>query len=335
MKKILLFQSGNIGDVVITQPLAAILKRLIPHCHLTLIGQEYVQDVVNVSPQFDDFVSIASLLTQQQCAADAILFVHDHQALAIAAWANQINIPLRIGCDTHSQPLLPYYNKVLHFKYAHRDIHHALFHLQLLEGLNLPHLYTLDEIRPLVGFEWAMNSTIPDMDPNKFNLIIHPGTHGHTRDWPVEYFRELVDRLTPSAFHIYLTGSPAEAERFGHAFASGNHISNVMGQFSLNQFLYFISCADGLVANATGPLHVAAASNIHTLGLYPPRKSLKPEVWGPLGLRAETIVHKPLLPCFSCTEKRPRGCRCMLKITPTMVATRVQAWLTQGPPANR
>ena len=40
------------------------------------------------------------------------------------------------------------------------------------------------------------------------------------------------------------------------------------------------------MASGTGPLHVAAASGINTLGLFPSVRPIHPERWAPLGKKA-------------------------------------------------
>lgn len=54
----------------------------------------------------------------------------------------------------------------------------------------------------------------------------------------------------------------------------------------LYQFVSFIRNADGLIASGTGPLHIAAASGINTLGLFPCVRPIHPGRWAPLGERA-------------------------------------------------
>ncbi|MEM8966575.1 MAG: glycosyl transferase, partial [Bacteroidota bacterium] len=39
----------------------------------------------------------------------------------------------------------------------------------------------------------------------------------------------------------------------------------------------------------TGPLHIAAASGIYTLGLYPDKRPMHAGRWGPIGIKANYI----------------------------------------------
>jgi heptosyltransferase-3 len=60
----------------------------------------------------------------------------------------------------------------------------------------------------------------------------------------------------------------------------------------LDELIAFIFNADGLLASGTGPLHLAAASGIHALGLFPPSRPIHPGRWAPLGKKAEYLESK-------------------------------------------
>jgi heptosyltransferase-3 len=327
MKKILLYQTGNIGDVVITQALGALLKRLIPGVHVTLIGQAMTETIVKASPQFDTFITPETLLAQRESDADAILFIERKQAEPVALWAQRCNIPLRVCNRTH-RDTAAHCNQVLFYSNRFSGRHQALSYLQLLRGLGFPAHYSLDDIRPLFGFDLANPPVLPALDPERFNLIIHPGSNGHAREWPVEYFCELVQRLPSTRVQVYFTGSAKEAERYTHALINPcPDAINLMGHLSLQQFLHFIASADGLVANSTGPLHLSAAAGTRTLGLYVPRKGMKPSLWGPIGTHAHTLVHPRRLPCFGCSPE-PFSCACMLKISISEVEAVLLSWIS-------
>jgi heptosyltransferase-3 len=330
MKKILIVQAGHIGDLILVQPLAALLKKHFPGCQIIIIGNPYVEPVVTPSPQFDGFASIADTLQQTESDASAILFACKHPALA--EWAERVNIPLRIS-NRHHRSTAAHCNKHVFFSSRYTLRHQAQTFLQLLRGFDLKADYPLSEIIPLIGFHWAQPLSIPALDPERFNLIIHPGTNGSTREWPVEQFVELIKCLPASQFNILLTGSISEAERYQHNLIDlCPEATNLMGQLSLAQLLYFVSQVDGLVANATGPAHIGGAVGIPTLGLYPPRLGHTPRRWGPLGTHTETLMYARKLPlCLSCT-KLPLGCACMRKLSVESVVTRILAWdaLTRG-----
>jgi heptosyltransferase-3 len=325
MKKIILVQADNIGDLIVTQPLGALLKRAFPLCQVIVAGRPYIEDIVAVSPQFDGFMSIERLLSQSNSDADAIVFVSKQPT--VAEWAARVNIPLRIASRGH-RTTSRFCTQTPRFNSRYTRRHQALSFLQLLAGFALPTEYSLPEILPLMGFRWATPPSLPSLDAERFNLIIHPGTNGHTREWPMGHFVELIQRLPATRFKIFITGSQAEADKYQAIVeVQGNNIVNLMGQLSLQQLVYFIASADGMVANSTGPMHLGAAAGIHTLGLFPPRLGATPSRWAPLGPKAQFLVHDRTIPlCLGCS-KLPLGCACMQKITVKSVADTILAWI--------
>ena len=82
---------------------------------------------------------------------------------------------------------------------------------------------------------------------------------------------------------------------------------------SLTQFISFISHCDGLLANSTGPLHIAAALGKDALGIYPPIPPIHPQRWKPVGVKAKSFVVDKV--CFDCKGKNV-FCHCITEVNP-------------------
>jgi ADP-heptose:LPS heptosyltransferase len=107
-----------------------------------------------------------------------------------------------------------------------------------------------------------------------------------------------------------------------------------MGQLSLRQVMAFLPHADGFIASGTGPLHIAAALGIRTLGIYPPKPDIDPLRWAPIGRRAEYLCLQSCKlaasrPC-SDTELGP-PCACTSAIGADQIAARIQGWIAGEP----
>ena len=59
---------------------------------------------------------------------------------------------------------------------------------------------------------------------------------------------------------------------------------------SLPQLGALMSRACALVSPSTGPLHLASALDLPTLGFYPPALRFLPQRWGPLASRARALM---------------------------------------------
>ena len=94
-----------------------------------------------------------------------------------------------------------------------------------------------------------------------------------------------------------------------------SEVTNLCGKLSLAQLIAFIGRVDALVAASTGPLHIAAALGIKTIGLYSARRPLFPQRWGPVGKNAFALVADP--GCETC--RRGKKCDCVQHISPRRV----------------
>jgi heptosyltransferase-3 len=105
-------------------------------------------------------------------------------------------------------------------------------------------------------------------------LVGFQTTSFHTRpyrDWPVENFRELADRISaayPQA-RFLLFGGRDGLER-NHALAAelGDRCVSFANQLSLRQTAAIMSCLNAYVGVDTGPTHIMSTFDIPLVGLY-------------------------------------------------------------------
>ena len=90
-------------------------------------------------------------------------------------------------------------------------------------------------------------------------------------------------------------------------------VINLAGNLPLGQFISFLKHSDGIVANATGPLHVGAALGIHAFGIYPPIKPIHPGRWAPIGQKVQVFVLDKK--CNDCKNNK-NFCPCVSAILP-------------------
>ena len=64
MQKIILSRTDSIGDVILTLPMAGILKEMFPQCKIIFLGNDYTCEVVALSDHIDEFISWDTVLKQ-------------------------------------------------------------------------------------------------------------------------------------------------------------------------------------------------------------------------------------------------------------------------------
>lgn len=125
-------------------------------------------------------------------------------------------------------------------------------------------------------------TSTPPPAPDAATALIHAGSGGAAKCWPVERYIELADRLSmPVAWML----GPAEMERDARRFDAVRRRSALRGErLIVEEDLAAASEAITLhrlyIGNDAGMTHVAAALGVPTLAVFGPTD---PAVWRPLG----------------------------------------------------
>jgi len=329
---ILISRTDNIGDVILTLPLASLLKEHFPKTKISFLTRNYAKAAVTHCPHVDHFLSYDEIISAPEALAisklkqlqvDCILHVFPRKEIAKLSY--KAKIKHRIGTSRRWYHYL-FCNQRVSFTRAKSELHEAELNLKLLSAFGIqPEIP--ESLADLITIEPKIN--LPDQlktyfVADKFNLIIHPLSNGNGREWPLSYFIELINSLPLNFFNILITGSEHEKEKLKSLFAQCPTARDVCGKLTLDEFFLFIKNADGLIANSTGPLHMAAALGIKTLGLYPPAPGISPKRWGPIGHQAQYIVHSQMCAGDKCSNQ---DCACMRAIEVQHVTNLILTWI--------
>lgn len=329
-------QSANLGDVVCTLPLAGALKQRWPGVRILMIARQYARALVEACVNVDAFIDA------EQVLADPMLLQREGVEVFLSPYledrygeaARAAGVPLRVG-NLRRPRTLRWANRYIVQGSKSDPRHVANLNLRFLRPLGLRAERPPEEMAPLLGLQRlppACAELAAELDPARFNLILHPKSNKNGREWPAAHFERLAALLPQSRYRIFLTGRAPEREellRECPALFSRPGVVDLMGRMDLAQLIWFVSQADGMIASGTGPLHMAGALGIHALGLFPGRNRSNPRRWRPLGVRAEALCIRE--DCEPGPGRCPKdyageGCPCMTGITPEMVAQRVEAW---------
>jgi ADP-heptose:LPS heptosyltransferase len=100
--------------------------------------------------------------------------------------------------------------------------------------------------------------------------VLHPGASDPRRRWPVDAFAAVGRDLVGVGRRVVVSGTASEAELVhGLAERIGQpREALVADRLSLPALVALLGGADIVVANDTGPLHVAAAAGAPTVGIF-------------------------------------------------------------------
>lgn len=315
-ERIIISRTDSIGDVILTLPMATLLKQLLPGCTVIFLGSSYTKDIVACCPDVDEFYDWKTA-DLADIKADTIIHVLPRPELAKAA--RRAKIQNRVGTTNR---LYHWWtcNWLIKLSRKNSDLHEAQLNLKLLgfmEGVKKE--YSLQEVVGLMNFKSAKAScdAVQYIDNQKFNLILHPKSKGSAREWGLANFKRLIEILPADSFKIFICGTENEGAMVRDALllTPRENTVDLTGKLSLADYIAFIDHCDGLVAASTGPLHIAAALGKHALGLYPPIRPMHPGRWACIGKNAKVFVTDRQ--CDEC--RKTQDCRCMRMIEPEML----------------
>jgi ADP-heptose:LPS heptosyltransferase len=141
-------------------------------------------------------------------------------------------------------------------------------------------------------------------------IALHPGAKDGFKQWPPSHFIELGNRLTQNlGCSIIVTGTPSE-KTLVESIASKIEGATAATDLPLLATAALIKRMNLMIANDTGPMHLAFAVKTPTIGLFTPTD---PALCGPYFIdAAQTVSRKPT--CSPCLKKKCREPFCLLQI---------------------
>lgn len=317
---ILLSRTDSIGDVILTLPMAGVIKGNFPDARVLFLGRTYTKAVVQACEHVDEFINYDELLklsVKEQIAfiqskkVDAV--VHVFPLKHIAFLLKKAGVPVRVGTRNRLYHWVTC-NKLIALSRKNSDLHESQLNIKLLSFLNIrtdlplsaiAQCYGFTQVKPLSN-ELFANS----IDKNIVKVILHPRSKGSAREWGLENFSRLINSLPENRYQIFISGTKDDGKSMEQFITAHPKAIDITGKLTLEEFISFINVCDVLVAASTGPLHIAAALGKKAIGLFAPMRPIHPGRWAPVGANAHYLVqHK------NCSDCRKGGrCLCIEQI---------------------
>jgi heptosyltransferase-3 len=125
--------------------------------------------------------------------------------------------------------------------------------------------------------------TLPS-DAAPLDVVIHPGSGGRTKNWPLDRFLQLAEALRARGREVHWCVGPAEEEIPLPADAK------VVCEASLAALARRLMAARDYVGNDSGITHLAAACGVRTTAVF---GVTDPRVWAPRGAEVRVVSGMP------------------------------------------
>jgi ADP-heptose:LPS heptosyltransferase len=338
-KNILIVRTDRIGDVVLSLPLAGLIKKHYPDCKLSFLLREYTKDITDGHPHIDEVlilkeeygkIPVSSNVNQLKGKSfDSCIIVYPTLITALIVFLSRIKI--RVGSGYRWYSFLFNRRVYEHRKYAEK--HELDFNVNLLKKFGINEVVKPDnvvfdiKINPATLKSVKETLTTSGVDLNKKLIIAHPGSGGSAVDLPLEKFAKIISSLNNlKNITVIITGSESEKE-ICELVSGDTNVINLAGKFNLSELAALISCSKVFISNSTGPIHIAAALGIFTIGFYPKILACSQERWGPY--TTKKAVFLPEIDCRDCTREQCERLDCMNSINYEGVILEVEKELSK------
>ncbi|MFS2157685.1 lipopolysaccharide heptosyltransferase II [Pseudomonas sp. Pseusp122] len=333
--RILIIGPSWVGDMVMAQTLFQCLKQRHPECEIDVLAPEWSRPILERMPEVRAALSFPlghgalELATRRRIGRSlkgqydqAILLPNSLKSALVPFFAG---IPKRTGWRGEFRYGL--LNDVRTLDKARYPLMIERFMALAYErGADLPTPYPRPSLRidplsrdaALAKFGLSLDRPV---------LALCPGAEfGESKRWPAEHYAEVAEMRIREGWQVWLFGSKKDfpvGESIRERLIPGlrEEASNLSGDTSLAEAIDLLSCADAVVSNDSGLMHVAAALNRPLVAVY---GSTSPGFTPPLADQVEIV--RLGLECSPCFE---RTCRfghynCMRQLEPAPVLEALQ-----------
>jgi ADP-heptose:LPS heptosyltransferase len=335
MKDILVIRLSAFGDVLLTTPVLARLKKIFPEAHVRFLVKEKHAAFIAASPDVDEILTwkqgeslwdIRRKISEREI--DLLLDLQSNLRTRI------LTTFLKAGIKRRYRK--PYLNRLL------------LVYLKLNrygETTKISDRYfeTLTGIdnNPLTEKVTLSRAALP-REVTHFStsggILIAPGARWGTKKWPAEYFASLASKILEKHARQKITwlGGSGEAELFEflakHPYLA-RHAKRMLflpGRLSVPQMATLADKADAVVCNDSGLMHLLSASDKPLIALF--LSTVEEFGFYPRGKNASVLTARDI-PCRPCDHKGLASCpkkhfRCARDLTADQVYAAVAAHLS-------
>ena len=154
---------------------------------------------------------------------------------------------------------------------------------------------------------------LPDKIPDKPFAILGPGGTKNFRRWPIDNFLKLAQRFHNIGMMVVFVGDDKEIDILsGREEQLPEGTVNMIGETDLEQLAALIRKSRIVVANDSGPMHLANALGVPVVGIF---GSGDPVRTRPYIMDNARVIDSPARDCKPCYRQECKSPYCMEEIT--------------------
>jgi len=278
IKKVLFVRLRFIGDVIISTAIIRDLKKRFPEMKLDYLAEKIPLKMLENNPDINNMIeaekgnlfTFKNILKIRKKRYDAVIDVFGNPRSALLTFLS--GAEYRIGWNIRGRAFC--YNTFIErkdiidpsLKSDSIDAYEDAVRMFGIEKSERETKLYLSESEKAFGEAFKKDHSLPESS----NIIgIHPGCRrGESFTWPKEKYAELSDRLITSGNKVLLFGGPLDKVVNDEVVKAMKNKPVIVSTRSIREDLAVMSICDCFVTNNHGPVHMSAALNIPTVGIY-------------------------------------------------------------------
>jgi heptosyltransferase II len=331
--RILVHEVNWLGDLVMTLPVLAALRRAFPTAGLWVLidhrlaaffdGGSLIDEVIPLHRGGKKFAPLELMRVASQMRARRFdLAVVLPNSFVSALRVALAGIPVRAGFARDGRGWMLTNRATPDAQLMKRhQVHYWLEMLKITLGIETDPRLIAPEIAPRNVArmrEWLATRR----NGSKLVAVAPAAAYGPAKEWPQSHYVAMISSLAAHGVQAVMVGGPGDVERCeAIAKATSSDAVIAAGQTSIGELMALLSLCDGFVGNDSGAAHVASALGIPTVAIF---GSTNPARTGPLGAKT-TILYKGI----ECSPCLARTCRfghyqCLRGISPQEALTALE-----------
>ncbi len=289
--RILVVRPDRMGDVILSTPTLTALHQKFPNAELGMMVAPYTRDVIDGHPDLD-FIMLYDEKKKHQGVSGFWTLVRDlrdqklsrlyllHPRFRLALSAFLAGIPVRVGTSYRAYSFL--FNHPVKVHRRNSGKHEAELNLQMVSSDYHMQDFDLKFYIPPLALA-RVKSFLAEHNIQSPFVVLHPGSGGSAQDWPWQRFAQLAHHIGKlRTVAVVLTGSVKEKELIDKIQNYCDYcLYRLDGRLNIKELAALYKQAAVVVANSTGPLHLAVAVDTDVVGLYCSLPACHPNRWGP------------------------------------------------------
>ncbi len=333
ISSILIIKPRAIGDVLLSTIVTPNLRAAFPNARIDFLTESPAADIISDNPHItdaiifhpkkDSFFTLLRRLHRQKYDLVFDLFCNPRTAQMTAATGAKF----RVGYPFRGRAWA--YN--VHVPTRADRVHNTQFNLDALRHLSIP-ITSEEVVFPVPEAVRARMRSLSERYRDREGPLIalNPSGTWQTKRWPLSHFAALGDRLARErGANILLLWGPGEKPDVEHIASLMAHPPHIAPPTTIRELGALLASCDYMISNDSGPMHIAAAVDIPTLGIFGPTN---PELQGPWNPHS-SWVRLDGLDCLGCNLTRCEiGNICMRDLPVTTVCDAFDQLLARNTP---